>query len=110
VLTAPDQPLRLRDSIGEVRRRTIDLPHAGMQPLERLRVLGWSDLSRRYRLVVSPQRDYEAVTHIDSRLHSRLKRSDRTISFGEPPSDLDFELCTCLMRHIRDPSKNVTRH
>ena len=39
-----NQPLRLRDSIREVRRRQIDLPHAGMQPLERLRVLGWRDV------------------------------------------------------------------
>src|SRR5436309_798219 len=31
-----NQPLRLRDSIREVRRRHIDLAHAGMQPLERL--------------------------------------------------------------------------
>ena len=40
-----DQPLRLRDSIREVRRSHIDLPHAGMQPLERLRILGWRDVS-----------------------------------------------------------------
>src|SRR5438874_9198701 len=56
-----NQPLRLRDSIREVRRGHIDLPHAGMQPLEHLRVLGWRDLSRRYGLVVGPQRDREAV-------------------------------------------------
>jgi hypothetical protein len=80
-----------------------------MQPLERLRVLGWGDVSRRCRLVVGPQRDHEAVTHVGARLHSRLKRSHRAIGFGEPPSDLDFELCACLMRHVRDPSKNVTR-
>ena len=33
--------LSLRDSIREVRRRDIELPHAGMQPLERIRVVGW---------------------------------------------------------------------
>ena len=104
-----NQPLRLRDSIREVRRRHIDLPHAGMQPLERLRVLGRRDLSRRYRLVVGPQRDREGVTRIDARLHPRLKLSDRAIGFGEPPSDLDFERGTCLMRYRRDPSKSVTR-
>jgi hypothetical protein len=104
-----NQSLRLRDSIREVRRGHIDLPHAGMQPLERLRVLGWRDNARRYRLIVGPQRDREAVTHVDARLHSRLKRSHRAIGFGEPPSDLNLELCACLMRHVRDPSKNVTR-
>ena len=87
----------------------IDLPHAGMQPLERLRVLGWRDVSRRHRLVVGPQRDHEAVTHVDARLHPRLERGHWAIGFGEPPSDLDFELGACLMRYMRDPSKNVTR-
>ena len=94
---------------SEVRRREIDRPHAGMQPLKRLRVLGWGDVSRRYRLVVGPQRDHEAVTHVDARLHARLKRSHRALGFGEPPRDLDFELCACLLRHVRDPRKNVTR-
>ena len=76
-----DQPLRLRDSIREVRRSQIDLPHAGMQPLERLRILGWRDVSRRHRLVVGPQRDREAVTHVDARLHPRLKLCHRAIAF-----------------------------
>ena len=49
-----NQPLRLRDAIREVRRREIDLPHASVQPHERLRILGWRDVSRRYRLVVGP--------------------------------------------------------
>jgi hypothetical protein len=104
-----NQPLRLRDSIREVRRREIDLPHASVQPLERLRILGWRNILRRYRLVVGPQRDDEAVTHVDARLHPRLKCSHRAIGFSKPPSNLDFELCACLMRHVRDPSKNVTR-
>jgi len=128
-----NQPLRLRDSIGEVRRREIDLPHASVQPLERLRILGWRDISRRmlepalqiprpalrilgwrdisrrYRLVVAPKRDDEAVTHVDARLYPRIECSHRAIGFGKPPSDLDFELCACLMRHVRDPNKNVTR-
>jgi hypothetical protein len=80
-----------------------------VQPLERLRILGWRDVSMGYGLVVGPQRDHEAVTHVDARLHPRLKFSHRTIGFGEPPSDLDFELCACLMRYMGDPSKNVTR-
>jgi len=33
-----NQPLRLCDPIGEVRRRNVDLAHAGMQPHERPRV------------------------------------------------------------------------
>ena len=41
-----NQPLRLRDSIREVRRSHVDLPHAGVQPLERLRILGWRDVLR----------------------------------------------------------------
>jgi hypothetical protein len=32
--------LGLRDSIREVRRRDIELPHAGVQALERIRVVG----------------------------------------------------------------------
>jgi predicted translin family RNA/ssDNA-binding protein len=33
--------LGLVDAIGEMRRRDIELAHAGMQPLERNRVVGW---------------------------------------------------------------------
>src|ERR687897_2259562 len=33
VVAATNQPLRLRDSISEMRRRGIDLPHAGVQAL-----------------------------------------------------------------------------
>ena len=109
VVAAPDQPLSLRDSIREVRRREIDLPHAGMQPLERVRVVGWRDLSRRHRFVVGPQGDHEAVTHVDARLDSRLKRSHRALGFREPLSKLDLELCARLIRHGRDPGDDVTR-
>ena len=104
-----NQPLRLRDSIREVRRREFDLPHASVQPLERLRILGRRDISRRYGLVVGPERDDEAVTHVAARLHPRIECSHRAIGFGKPPSDLDFELSARLMRHMRDPNKNVTR-
>src|SRR6266540_2815604 len=38
LVAAPNKPLSLRDSIREVRRRDVDLPHAGMQPLKRTRV------------------------------------------------------------------------
>jgi hypothetical protein len=32
------------DAIREVRRRDVELAHAGMQPLERSGVAGWRDL------------------------------------------------------------------
>ena len=41
LFVAPDHELSLRDSIREVRRRDSDLPHASMQPLERIGVVGW---------------------------------------------------------------------
>jgi hypothetical protein len=104
-----NQRLRLFDSIREVRRSHIDLPHAGMQPLQNLRILGWCDGTRRHRLVVFPQRDREAATHVDARLHARLKLSHRASGLGEPPSDLNLELGARLMRYIGYPSKNVTR-
>ena len=40
-VAARDELLRFRDSIREVRRRDIDRPHAGMQLLERVGVVGW---------------------------------------------------------------------
>ena len=39
-VAARNELLRLRNSIREVRRRDIDLPHTGMQPRERIRVVG----------------------------------------------------------------------
>ncbi len=110
VVAAPNQPLSVRDSVREVRGRDIDLPHAGMQPLERVRVLGWRDLSGRHRFVVGPHVHYEAVTHVDAWLDSRFKRSHRAIGFSELPSDLDFELCARSIRYGRDPGNDVTGH
>ncbi len=46
LVAARNESLSLCDSIGEVRRRDIERAHAGMQPLERVRVVGWWDLSR----------------------------------------------------------------
>jgi len=80
-----------------------------MVPLECLGILGWRDVSRRHRLVPRPQRDREAVTHVDTRLHPRFERFHRAAGFGKPPTDLDFELSAGLMRYGRHPSKNVTR-
>jgi hypothetical protein len=107
-VAAPNQPLSLGDSIREVRRRDIDLPHAGMQPLERVCILGWRDRSRQHRLVVDPQRDHEAVTHVDARLHARLKRSHWARGFRKSLRKLDFERCARLMHDVRDPSNDVT--
>jgi hypothetical protein len=106
-VAAPDQRLSLLDSIREVRRRHVDLPHAGVQPLERVGVFGWSNLSRRHRFVMGPERDREAIACVNPRLDSGLESSDRTPRFGEPLSKLDFERCN-LMAYIRDPGKDVT--
>ena len=38
-VAARNQSLSVRDSIREARRRHIELPHAGMQPLERIGVV-----------------------------------------------------------------------
>src|SRR6516165_7753526 len=50
-----------------------------------------------------PQRDDEPVARVDARHHPRIERSDRATGFGEPTSDLDFELCASLALHVRDP-------
>jgi hypothetical protein len=102
--TAGDQPLRLRDAIREVGRNEIDVPHASVQPLKRLRIFSWCDVTGGHRFVVGPQCDDEPVTHVDARLHPRIERSYGAIGFGEPTSDLDFELCASLTLHVRDPS------
>jgi hypothetical protein len=99
-----DQRLRLRDAIREVGRNEIPFPHASVQTLKRLRILGWRDGTEGYGLVVGPQSGDEAVSHVDARLHPRIERSYGTIGFGEPTSDLDFELCASLALHVRDPS------
>jgi hypothetical protein len=101
---APDQRLRLRDAIREVGRNDIDVSHAGVQPLKRLRIVSWCDVTGGNRLVVCPQCDDEPVTHVDARLHPRIERGYGAIGFGEPTSDLDFELCAYLALHVRDPS------
>ena len=92
-----------------MRCREIDLPHAGMQALERVRVVGWRELSR-HRFVVGPHVHYEAVTHVDAWLDSRLKRSHRALGFREPLGELNLELCARLIRHGRDPGDDVARH
>jgi hypothetical protein len=103
-----NQPLRLRDSIREMRRSHVRDPHAGMELLKRLRILSWRDVARRDGLVVSPQRHSEAVTNVDAWLHSMFKFGHWAIGFGEPPSDVNFESGACLIRYISHPGKNVT--
>ena len=41
VVAACNELLSLRDAVREVRRRDIEFPHSGMQPLKRIRVVGW---------------------------------------------------------------------
>jgi hypothetical protein len=101
------QQLRLRDSIGEVRRGEIDGSHSGVHFGERLRVLGRSNISRRYGLVVGPEGDDPAVAYVGPRLHTRIGRTDRATSFAELPGDLDFELGASSMRLMGDPDKGV---
>ncbi|HUZ02076.1 MAG TPA: hypothetical protein VMU89_17150 [Thermomicrobiaceae bacterium] len=107
--TVIDQPLRLRDAIREVGRHAIDLPHTRVQPLKRLRIRGWRDVTVGHRLVVGPQGDGEAVTHVDARRHPRIERRDGARGCSEPTSDLNFERGACLVLHERDPRENVTR-
>jgi len=100
--------LRLRDSIGEVRRRHVNLPHSGMKPRERVCVLGRRGLSSRRRLVVGPERDREAVTHVDAWLHAWLKGNGGASSCCEPLRKFDFELGH-LLTNMADPRNDVTR-
>jgi len=57
---------------------------------------------------VRPERDREAVTHIDPRLDPRLRLSYGAIGFGESPSDLEFELRAGMMREVGDASQDIT--
>ena len=104
-----DQPLRFRDAIREVGRRELGLPHASVQPFKHLRILDWSDLTIGQRLVVGPQRDGKAVSHVDARLHTRIEQSYRAVGVGEPTRDLDFELWDAPALPGLDASENVTR-
>ena len=90
-----------------MRRRDIDLAHAGMQPLERIGVVGRRDLTRCHGFVVGPQRDHEAITLVHTWCHSRLKSGHRTPDFCEPLSKINLELCD-LMRYRCHLGHNVT--
>jgi hypothetical protein len=80
-----------------------------VQPLQRLRVFSGCDVTTGQRLVVRPQRDNEAISQINARLHSRIERRHGVIGFGEPASDLDLELGDSSSVNMRDPSKDITR-
>lgn len=45
---------------------------------------------------------------MDAWLHPRIESGHRAAGFGEPLSEVDFELCD-LMRHRRHPGHDVTR-
>jgi hypothetical protein len=66
-------------------------------------------LLRCCRFVVGPQRDNEAVTHVDAGLHPRLELAHRAIGLGQAASNLYFELGAGLMRGRPNPSQNVAR-
>jgi len=104
-----DERLRLSNTIREVGRDKIGLPHAGVQPLERLRILGWRGVPVGHGLVVGPQCDDETVTHKHARFDPRIEQSYGAIGFGEPTNDLDFELRASPALQMGDPSEDVTR-
>ena len=108
VIPAVAQALSFRDSISELRCRDIDLPHSGMQALEGMGVVGWQDLS--HWLVVGPEVHYEAVTHVDAWLGSRVKRSHRALGSRELLGQFNLEFCARLKLHGRDPGDDVARH
>ena len=57
--------------------------------------------------MVGPQRDHEAITLIDTWVHSRLESSHRAPGLGEPLSKPDLELRD-LMRYGCHPGQHVT--
>src|SRR3954468_20784422 len=64
VVGARDESWRLRDPIGEMRRRDVQIPEAGMEPRKGIRVDRWCDPSKRDRFVVRPERDPETVAPV----------------------------------------------
>ena len=105
-VSARDEPLGVRDSIREVRRRDVKPSHAHMQPLEGIRVVGWRDVLRCPGRVVGPERHCEAVTLVDARLDVRLESGHGGLGLSEHPSEVDFAL-EHFMACTRDSSKDV---
>src|SRR5262249_8210479 len=81
--------LSSRESVREVRTSQIAPRHTGMQPLERLRVIGWCDLLT-YLLVVRPERDHEPAPLIDARLHSGHESRNGGLVLGKHSSNLEL--------------------
>jgi hypothetical protein len=79
-----------------------------MQTFQRARVVDWRDRLRGHGSVVLPKRHREAVTLVDSRLHSRLKNGNRAPRIGEPLSKVDFELRN-FGSYTSDTGKDVAR-
>ena len=66
-VSARNEPLGVRDSIGEMRCRDVERSHPLVQPLEGIRVVGWRDVLQCPGRVVGPERHCEAVTLVDAR-------------------------------------------
>ena len=91
MVPACNQLFSFGDSVREVRHSEIELCHTGMQPLERVRVVGWWELLA-CLLVVGPERDHEPVSFIDTRFHPRLKTRHGALGLSEPSSNLKLGL------------------
>jgi hypothetical protein len=107
LIAARNEVLSLCNSIGEMRRRDIERPHAAMKPLERRCVVGWRDRFMRYGFVVGPQRDHEAVPLVGAWRDARLESRHRAAGCGQPLRKLDFERCDVLPGR-RHPGEDVT--
>lgn len=83
--------LSLIDSIHEVRCGGVESAHPGMKSRERVSVVAGEGLGRRHRLVVSPQRQSEAVRLVDARLDSRIGSGHGTRHRVEAFRQLDLE-------------------
>ncbi|HKG57614.1 MAG TPA: hypothetical protein VKA85_10235 [Candidatus Limnocylindrales bacterium] len=99
---ARNELLSLDNAIGKVRCRKIDRTHPGVEPRERIRVVGRRNRLR-HGLVVGPKRDRETVTLVDALLYARLKSTDGATGLPEPLRKVDFELrdlasCMCHSR------------
>jgi hypothetical protein len=95
-------------SIGDVRCRQIDLAQAGMDSEECVRIVSRRDSS--HLLVVGPERESEALTHVNAGLRARLKHTNRALGFGETASNVCFELEAVFPPLQCDPGEDVTRH
>lgn len=112
VVRVIDQPLRLVDSIHEVRHPMLGelgLSHAGVHLLERAGVLIGRDVGRRYGFVVGPERDRKAVSLVDARLDARIEHRDWRTGVGEASSHLDLEPGAVLPRPRRDSGEYIAR-